>query len=137
VNAFKAEFDRRNVRIVIVAFSEPGLLARYQEHHHWPFTLLADPGRAAYRSFGLERLSWHRVFSPATLKLYLKLFRKGLMRQDYGKSDVYQAGGDFVIGGDGIVFFAHRSQDPADRPSVSALLKAIDKSLLAVPPVNF
>ena len=129
--------DRRNVRIVVVAFSEPALLMRYQEHHQWPFTFLADPERAAYRAFGLERLSWYRVFSPATFKLYVKLFRKGLVRQDYGKSDIYQAGGDFVIGGDGVVFFAHRSQDPADRPSVSALLKAIDKSLIAASPVNF
>lgn len=135
MNAFKAEFDRRNVRIVVVTFAEPALLARYQERHQWPFTILADPDRAAYRAFGLERLSWHRVFSPATFKLYLKLFRKGLVRQDYGRSDVYQTGGDFVIGGDGVVFFAHRSQEPADRPSVSTLFKAIDMSRVATPSV--
>jgi len=107
------------------------MLGRYQEHHQWSFPILADPERTAYRAFGLKRLSWHRVFSLATLKLYLKLFRKGLVRQDYGENDVYQAGGDFLIDRNGAVHLAHRSEDPADRPSVSTLLKAIDRNLVA------
>ncbi len=104
------------------------MLLRYQEHHQWHFPILADPERTGYHAFGLERLSWHRVFSPATLKLYLKLFRKGLVRQDYGENDVYQAGGDFLIDRNGTILFAHRSEEPADRPSISTLLKAIDRS---------
>ena len=106
------------------------MLARYRERHQWRFPILADPERAAYHAFGLQRLSWHRVFSLATLKLYLKLLRKGLVRQDYGDSDVYQSGGDFLIDRKGTILFAHRSEDPADRPSVSTLLKAIDRSLM-------
>jgi peroxiredoxin len=129
VNAFKAEFDRRRVRIAIVSFSEPAQLMRYQADHQWKFPILADTERSAYRAFGLQRLSWHRVFSLATLKFYLKSFRKGLVRQDYGENDVYQGGGDFLIDRNGTILFAHRSHDPADRPSVSTLLKAIDKSL--------
>jgi len=136
VNAFKREFDRRDVKIVVVAFSEPATLVHYQELHQWHFPILADPERKAYQAFGLERLSWHRVYSLATLKLYLKLFRKGLVRQDYGESDVYQAGGDFLIDRNGAVHLAHRSEDPADRPSVSTLLKAIDRSLVASSPME-
>lgn len=104
------------------------MLVRYQEHQQWRFPILADPERKAYHAFGLERLSWHRVFSLATLKLYLKLFRKGLVRQDYGENDVYQAGGDFLIDRSGNILFAHRGAEPADRPSMSTLLKAIDRS---------
>jgi peroxiredoxin len=129
VNAFKREFDRREVKVVVVAFSGPATLVHYQEHHQWHFPILADPERKAYQAFGLERLSWHRVYSLATLKLYLKLFRKGLVRQDYGESDVYQTGGDFLIDRNGKILFAHRSDEPADRPSVSTLLKAIDRNL--------
>ena len=134
MNAFKNEFDRRKVKVVVVSFAEPAMLVRYQGNHHWPFPILADPERAAYRAFGLQRLSWHRVFSLATLKLYLKLFRKGLVRHDYGDSDVYQAGGDFLLDRSGTIYFAHRSQDPADRPALSTLLKEIDKSLAAALP---
>ena len=107
------------------------MLVRYQEHHQWSFPIYADPERTAYHVFGLERLSWQRVFSLATLKLYLKLFRKGLKRQDYGESDIYQAGGDFLIDPNGKILFAHRSEEPADRPSVSTLLKVIDRSFPA------
>jgi peroxiredoxin len=128
VRAFKSEFDRRGVAIVVVSFAAPEKLALYQAHVHWPFPILADPERKAYKAFALKRLSWFRVFSPQTLKLYLKLFRKGLARQDYGKEDVYQGGGDFLIDRQGNILFAYRSEDPADRPSVATLLEAIDRS---------
>ena len=113
---------------MVVSFAEPAMLGLYHEQHHWPFTVLADPQRKAYHAFGLGRLAWHRVFSLATLRLYLKLFRKGLARRDYGETDIYQAGGDFLIDRNGSILFAHRSVDPADRPSVATLLKAIDSS---------
>jgi hypothetical protein len=61
----------------------------------------------------------------------LKLFRKGLVREDYGANDIYQAGGDFLIDRNGTILFAHRGEDPADRPSMSTLLKAVDRSFSA------
>ena len=93
--------------------------------------MLADPKRAAYRMFALSRLSWLRVFSPRTLKLYWKLFRAGMTREDYGEDDIYQAGGDFLLDHEGNILFAHRSQDPADRPSAETLLRTIDSRLRA------
>ena len=128
MRAFKAEFDRRGVAIVVVSFAEPGKLSPYIEYHHWPFTILADPERKAYAAFALNRLSWWRVFSPAMFKLYLKLMGKGLQRRDYGNEDVYQSGGDFVLDREGNILFAHRSEDPGDRPQVGKLLMAIDRN---------
>ena len=128
MRAFKAEFDRRGVAIVVVSFAEPGKLSSYIEHHRWPFTVLADPDRKAYGAFALKCLPWWRVFSPAMFKLYLRLARKGLQRRDYGKEDVYQSGGDFVLDREGNILFAHRSEDPGDRPQVGNLLMAIDHS---------
>ena len=88
--------------------------------------MLADPDRLVYRSFTLKRLSWFRLFSPATLKLYFRLFREGKKLESYGKDDYHQSGGDFLLDRNGRVFFAHRSEDPADRPTVSKLLEEID-----------
>lgn len=127
MKTYKAEFDRRGVSVVVVSFAEPGKLVYYQNVHQWPFTILADPARAAYQIFTLKRLSWFRVFSPATLKLYWRLLRNGDRRQDYGKDDIYQAGGDFILDRQGRVLFAHRSRDPSDRPSPAKLLEAIDR----------
>jgi peroxiredoxin len=128
VRAFKAEFDRRGVAIVIVSFAAPAKIVSFLEYHHWPFTILADPERKAYAAFALKPLSWWRVFSPAMIKLYFKLMGKGLQRRDYGKEDVYQSGGDFVLDREGNILFAHRSEDPGDRPNVGSLLMAIDRS---------
>lgn len=89
--------------------------------------MLADPKRIAYDAFALKRLSWFQIFSPATLKLYWRLLRGGSKREDYGKDDIYQGGGDFLIDGDGTILFAHRSREPADRPAALKLLEIIDR----------
>lgn len=131
MKSFKDEFDLRGVAIVVVSFAEPERLAPYQEHHHWPFVMLADPKRIAYQAFALKRLSWFRVFSPPTLRLYFRLLREGKKFQSYGKDDYYQAGGDFLIDREGNVLFAHRSQNPADRPPIEKLLEAIDRTVIS------
>ncbi len=122
----KATFDRHGVSIVVVSFAEPARLIHYQERHKWPFVILADPNRIAYQAFALKRLSWFRVFSPAALRLYLKLIREGKKRENYGTDDIYQAGGDFLLDRDGNILFAYRSQEPSDRPPVSRLLQEFE-----------
>ena len=126
MQSVKAQFEERGVEIVVVSFAKPERLVYYQQVHQWPFTLLADPDRNAYKYLGLGRLPWYRVFSFSTIRMYLKLLREGRTIQSYGKDDYYQAGGDFLINYDGKVLFAHRSHDPADRPSGAKLLEAID-----------
>lgn len=127
MRSFKGEFDRRGVAIAVVSFAEPAKLIHYQQQHQWPFMLLADPKRKAYEAFALKRLSWFQVFSLTTLKLYFKLLREGMRREDHGEDDIYQGGGDFLLDREGNVLFAQRSQDPTDRPSVEALLREIDR----------
>jgi peroxiredoxin len=131
VTTSQSEFSRRGVSTIIISFAEPAMLVRYQEYHNWPFPILADPHRRAYQAFALPRLPWWRVFSPATLKLYSRLLRQGMKRQGYGKEDIRQAGGDFLIDRAGNILFAHRSRDPADRPSREILLREIDRVMAA------
>jgi hypothetical protein len=92
----KDQFEERGAAIVVVSFAPPERLVTYQRIHQWPFVLLADPDRNAYRYFDLKRLPWYRVFSPSTLRLYLSLLLKGRRIQNYGKDDYFQAGGDFL-----------------------------------------
>jgi peroxiredoxin len=127
----KSEFDRRGVSVVIISFAEPDRLVAYQEQHRWPFTILADPQRKVYQAFELKPLSWFRVFSPPVLKLYFKLWRRGLKQEPYGGEDIYQSGGDFLLNSTGHVLYAYRSQSPADRPAPEKLLQEIDRVQLA------
>lgn len=133
MRSFKAEFDRRGVAIVVVSFAEPARLIHYQQRRHWPFTVLADPKREAYDAFALKRLSWFQVFSLTTLKLYFKLLREGMTREDHGKDDIYQGGGDFLLDRAGNLLFSQRSQDPADRPSAERLLHEVDRLGISSP----
>ena len=123
----KSEFDRRGIRILVVSFVEPSKLALYQKRHRWPFPVLADPERKAYQTFALPKLSLWRVFSPSTLKLYRQLMHRGVKQERHGGADVFQSGGDFLLDREGNILYAHRSKDPADRPTVTTLLQKIDQ----------
>ncbi len=112
---------------MVISFAQPDRLVAYQEYHQWPFLLLADPDREAYHYFNLERLSWFRIFSLSTLKMYYHLLRKGRKIGNYGKDDYYQAGGDFLLDRQGNMLFAHRSHDPSDRPTIQRLLDEVNK----------
>lgn len=126
MSAQKSEFDRRGTRIVVVSFVEPSILRNYQERRRWPFPVLADPERKAYRMFALPKLKLWRVFSPSTIKFYRQLIRRGMKRERYDGADIFQSGGDFLLNRDGKILYTHRSKDPADRPTVGALLQQID-----------
>ncbi|MFQ5852367.1 MAG: SelL-related redox protein [Candidatus Binatia bacterium] len=127
VKSVKDKFEELGVAIIVVSFARPEGLVLYQMHHRWPFVLLADPDRNAYRYFDLKRLPWFRVFSLSTLRFYLRLLRKGRRIQNYGKDDYYQAGGDFLLDREGTVLFAHRSRNPSDRPAAKRLLEEIGR----------
>lgn len=121
----KEELERRGVLIAVVSFAPPEKLVVYQQHRNWPFLMLSDPQRTAYTRFALGRMSFLQIFGPATLGLYARILLKGRRFHYYGKDDYQQAGGDFILDRRGNVLFAHRSQNPADRPSAEALLEAI------------
>ena len=128
----KSEFEQRGVSIVVVSFANPATLLSYQRQQQWPFIILADPQRTAYRAFSLKPLSLWRVFSLSTLVGYLRLPREGRRPRLYGKTDIYQSGGDFILDRAGNVLFAHRSRTPADRPKTTQLLNAVDRAQRSV-----
>lgn len=123
--AIASELAEQSVRVVVCSFAEPERLKRYQEVHRWPFQLLADPNRTVYRALGLGRLTWRQLFRWKSVKLYFELIRKGRRLQSAESADVHQGGGDFLIDRSGAILFAHRSQEPADRPTNQQLLAAI------------
>lgn len=123
----KEEFDRRGITVVVVSFAPPSRLADYREQQQWPFRLLSDPGRDAYRAFGLKRFSWFRLLAPATLGFYWRRWREAELPRFERSEDVFQGGGDFLLDRAGNVLFAHRSREPADRPPARRILEAFDQ----------
>ena len=122
------EFEEHGVSIVVISFADPERLSHYQGVHAWPFTLLADPQREAYSHFGFKLLTWDRVFSWATVKVYAHLLWRGRKIERYGRDDYFQSGGDLLIDREGRLYFAHHSRGPADRPEVGQLLEEVRKA---------
>jgi peroxiredoxin len=111
---------------LLVVQAIPALLAVFLKDHPLPFPAVSDPTRAAYRAFGLERTTWGRMLRPRVMLRGLRLmFRGWLPQRSYAGEDVLQLGGDFVLDAEGRVSYAYGSADPADRPGVDVLVRAI------------
>jgi len=110
--------------VLVITFEPPERIPFYVEAHGWPFAVVSDPTRAAYQAFGLGSAGWVTLFGPRVVLEYLGLMAKGY-RPMGSDSDVHQLGGDFVIDADRRIVFAHRSNDPADRPAAEELLRAL------------
>lgn len=110
-----------------VTFTDASRLGAHRRHLDIPFPLLADPELSLYRRFGLGRGALHRIWNPGTLLLYAQLLRQG-RRPQRPTEDTRQLGGDFVIGPDRRLGAAFRPRSPDDRPSVDALVAAVEQA---------
>jgi len=119
-----SEFQALGGEVVVISFVEPSRLAEYLLRRPWPFPVLADPTRGAYRAFGLTSASWSQLLRPRVMLRYFGLLLRG-RRPQLPREDVHQLGGDFILDRTGNVRFAYRSRDPADRPSVDELLREL------------
>jgi peroxiredoxin len=128
------EFRALGAEVLVVTQARPGLLAAFLREQSLPFPAVADPERAAYRAFGLERTSWLTLLRPLVVLRYLRLLFRGWgPRRPAGGEDVLQLGGDFVLDREGRLAYAYRSREPTDRPSVETLLQAVRAAPLPPP----
>jgi peroxiredoxin len=122
----QAALDERGAIVLVIGFEPARRVGGYCRRHSLPFRCLVDEARIAYRAYGLGRASWLRTLTPRSLAPYIRLMFSGRTVRRASEQDVRQRGGDFVVGADGLVRLAHASDDPADRPSVEAILAALD-----------
>lgn len=124
--AARDRFADRGCVIVAVCQAEPDHLSAYLARRPWEVPVVTDPGRVAYRAFGLERTGWLTFFRPKVLLGYLRGLLRGYgLKKPVPGEDVRQLGGDFLVDRSGTVVWAYRSADPTDRPGVADILKAI------------
>ncbi|MEO5842825.1 MAG: AhpC/TSA family protein [Acidimicrobiales bacterium] len=114
-----------DVDVAVITFSRADLLAGYRRHLDITFSVLSDKDRHAYRAYGLGRGSLRQIYRPATIKMYVQLMRAG-KKLRRPTDDTRQLGGDFVVGADGLLRFAHRPVAPDDRPPVADMIAALD-----------
>jgi len=124
----QAELAARNAVAVVVAFDAAGRVREYRTRNGVPFTCLVDERRATYRAYGFGRASWLSMLTPRTLAPYIRhaFMTRGLPSGAAGQ-DRQQLGGDVLVDPGGRIALVRPSREPADRPSVDALLAAIDR----------
>lgn len=116
------QIEAAGVQVLVITQSKPTSL----QNTPIKFTILCDPERKAYRYFGLDRGRLSMFFRPWVLFRYFKMIFRGIrIRWSEPDEDVLQLGGDFLVSANRRLVFAHRSNDPADRPTLRSLLSEI------------
>jgi peroxiredoxin len=124
-------FRHAGVEVLVVTQSTPEALAAAP----LPLQTVCDPERTAYRYFGLDRGRWSMFFRWGVLARYLRLIFAGWRpHRGEAREDMLQLGGDFLLSADRHLLYAHRSNDPADRPTAAALVEQLQH--LTRPPTH-
>lgn len=112
----------QGLRLVGVFQSGAATLRRHLADAPLPFPLVADPGLALYRRYGVER-RWAALLSAPTLAAAAKAMAAGLLP---GRIDgpVDRVPADFLIGADGRIRIAHYGRHLADHLPLDALVPA-------------
>ena len=111
--------------VVVITFAPPERLRAYRCALGLSIPVLSDVDLEMYRIFGIGRGLRRNVWSASTLKRYWSLLRKG-RRLRRPTEDVYQLGGDAVVGRDGRLRYLAVASRPDARPPVSELIEALD-----------
>jgi peroxiredoxin len=119
------ELEARGAVVLVIGFEAARRVNGYCRRYQIPFRCLVDEDRAVYRAYGLGQASWLRMLTPRSIAPYIRHMFSGRDVRRTADQDVRQRGGDFVVGFDGRIRLAHASDDPADRPTVDAILATV------------
>lgn len=119
-------FEAKDAHIVAVGQGTPSDRDAFvSSHGPYPFPILCDPTRDAYRAYGLARGSLYNVaMHPNVIAKAAEAYLAG-ERQGRTIGDGMQLAGTFVISSEGIVLFAHAGKQSSDFPSNESVLAAI------------
>jgi len=111
------------VRVVAISFGPVSNARAWLAETGAPFLMLLDSERVAYHAYGLEH-SWLRGWGLKAARHYVRALLAGHRWRGI-QGDTAQLGGDFIVDRNGIIRFAYRSHDPADRPPAGQLLAVL------------
>jgi peroxiredoxin len=125
---FKPEFAANGLNLALVTQGTPEAAKIFCAERAPGIICLADPGRAAYRAYGLGRASLlQSVLSPRVMKSNKHLEREKGWKPEMPPAgqDAFQMSGTFVIGPDGRIRLPYYYDDIADHPPVELLLRGV------------
>ncbi|MFZ5912511.1 MAG: SelL-related redox protein [Chloroflexota bacterium] len=121
-------FQEKVLALVIVTQGTPEATRDFCQERAPGVVCLSDPGREAYRAYGLERASiWQAFLSRRVWQSNqrLKEARGWTPEAPPPGQDAMQMSGTFVIGKDGRIRLPYYYDDIADHPPVDLLLHGV------------
>ena len=119
------EIKSRGVRLVVIGNGQSWHAKAFRKDERIPFELWVDPDMKAYRAAGLRR-GLTKTVSRRSLGHVWRAMRNGF-RQTKVQGDPWQLGGAFVITQNGKTAYEQISREAGDHPSLSSLLKVLDR----------
>jgi len=119
------ELAALNAEVLLISFSSAEQARRWWGETAVDFPLLLDPDRIVYRAYRLRSSIW-RVWQPKVWLGYARLMWRGWQWRGI-RDDPHQLGGDFIVDANGVLRFAHWSNDPTDRPDVDVLFSMLQQ----------
>lgn len=110
--------------MVVVTFEDPARIRRFVEREGIIFPVLSDRDRRAYAAVGLRRGNHRKLWTLKSLRAYVQGALRGRLPAS-PSGDIAQLGGDVVLDPGGRVVWIHRSSEPADRPDVRTIVRAL------------
>lgn len=129
------EFVRRGVALVRVFHSPPEALRTFAEGPTAvPFPVVADPGRSAYRAYGISS-SWLALLRPGALARIREARAHGIKPRwrDALRDGIGGCPADFLVRADGRLLAVHYGRHFADSLTPAAALAWIDAAESAAP----
>lgn len=125
------DFARRGVQLAAVAQGTGEEAARFCAPLETGYPCLGDPGKVAYRGFGLARDRWWNLLVTPFLenapRAWRRLRNASLAGSAMPHSDVKQLGGLAILDRRGVVRHLHRAQRSDDLPPMSQVLAELDR----------
>ena len=109
---------------MVVTFENDYLARCYVEDTALTWPILVDDTRVIYKGFDMLAASFWDVWGLKTWLVYFREMTKG-HKPEKSEGDIYQRGGDVLIDPKGIVRLHHVGEGPADRPSITNILKIV------------
>ena len=121
---------QEEAEIVAVCQAEPPRAAEVASRRGYPFPVLSDPERNAYRAYGLPEGTVAQVLHDFDWKPGDEATGRELIESRRGTERAlvdspWQLPGEFVVGTDGILALTHRYQYCEDLPPKTVLIGAI------------
>jgi peroxiredoxin len=127
------ELRAHGASLLVFVESPAASVAAFAEARAGAFHLIADPDRAMYRRYGIERGGLLAYLSPSALGAAIRATARGHLHGRCEGSEL-QLPGDFVLDAAGRVTYAHRGRHIADHAPFDVLLAQLTASGDRAPP---